>query len=78
MNVRFEVTVIKENNGEAEQEVFDLYHDALNYIDSKMSHWNNFNPEVTLHIYIKKIPSDTETLHVMASDVFKVGEVLSG
>lgn len=76
--MRFEVTVIKENDGSSEQEVFDLYHDALNYIDSKMSHWNNFNPEAVLHIYIKKIPSETDTLHVQASDVFQVGEMLSG
>jgi hypothetical protein len=75
--LRFEVTVIKENDGSSEQEVFDLYHDALNYIDSKLSHWNNFNPEVTLHIYIKKIPSGTETLNVQTSDVFKVGEMLA-
>lgn len=76
--MKFEVTVIKENSGESEQVVFDLYHDALNHIDGKLSHWNNFNPEVTLHIYVKKIPSETDTLHVNASDVFRVGEMLSG
>jgi hypothetical protein len=76
--MKFEVTVIKENDGSSEQEVFDLYHDALNYIDAKMSHWNNFNSEVTLHIYIKKIPSETDTLQVQASDIFRVGEMLNG
>lgn len=47
---------------------FEQYQDLISHLQEKVAAWNNFTPEQTLYIAIKKVPSQTETLGVHVAD----------
>lgn len=66
----FEVTI-----GD-EVRVFEQFYDAVSFITDKMAQWNNFQPETTFYVRVRKVSSETDTLGVNVGDVMDVGELL--
>lgn len=58
--------------------VFEQFQDMVAFFVGKAAYWNNFEPHLGLHVHVEKIPSQTDTLGVNASDEFKVSEHFRG
>jgi hypothetical protein len=58
----FEITI----NGETR--VYELHEDVKRFIDDKTAYWNNFAPEETLVIQLRKIPGQAETIGISVDE----------
>jgi len=71
----FEVTVSL--NGNKEIKTFDQYEHAINFINSSIAQWNNFDSKKPIVVTVKKITSYSNTIGVSVSDETESSELLS-
>lgn len=55
--------------------VFEQYQDVLDFINEKMAYWNNFESHTMFDIWVRKIPSQTETLGVSVKEDINLEDI---
>lgn len=55
--------------------LFSQFDEVVEFIKTCMAQWNNFNPETSFNVIIRKVPSDTPTLGISTGDGIDVQDV---
>lgn len=63
-----------------EIQYFELYHDAVNYLESAIAQWNAYHGDgsTDLQMWISKVPDKGDTIQVSVGDETSVKGVMGG
>lgn len=71
----FKITVKNALAEVIESKVFIEFSEAISYITTQMSQWNNFDSDKPITFYVEKVNSDTPTLGVSVDDLLDVADL---
>lgn len=76
MDFKVIITINGKGFWEQENGIFLQAHEVLAWISERFGQWNNFHPNCTFLVEITKVPSEGETLGVVAGDELSIAELL--
>jgi len=54
---------------------FTQFNDVLEHIKTYMAQWNNFSPQMRFEVFVRKVPSEAETIKVHSGEVVQIKDV---